>query len=165
MRTQQELEGQLRVVLRDTLDREAGPHPRWPESPAARRVVQVERWRRRRWPLRLLGVAALITLGAGAGLVGSMLNRSPDVLRSAANGWIAFSVEQEEPAGAGPDTDIWFVALDHEPSRVIGTDTDGVDQLCRPSRRTVAVSRTGRWRPATSTVQRKTGTPRSWWPM
>ena len=124
-----ELERQLRVALRQTLDRELGPDPTWTESPAARRVAGLDR-RRGRWPLRALAVAALIGAGGGAALLGGKLNPAPDVSLEATNGWIAFTVEQEDPAGVDPDTDIWFVALDQEPRRVIGTDTDGVDQLC-----------------------------------
>lgn len=49
----------------------------------------------------------------------------PDVT----NGWIAFTVAQE-PAGARPNTDIWFVSIGETPRRVIGADSDDVDQLC-----------------------------------
>jgi len=124
-----ELERQLRDALRQTLDRELGLDPTWTESPAARRVAGLDR-RRGRWPLRALAVAALIGAGGGAALLGGRLNPAPEVSLEATNGWIAFTVEQEDPAGVDPDTDIWFVALDQEPRRVIGTDTDGVDQLC-----------------------------------
>ena len=43
------------------------------------------------------------------------------------NGWIALTVGQDETEA---DLDIWLVALDQEPRRVIGTDTDTVDELC-----------------------------------
>ena len=46
----------------------------------------------------------------------------------------------------GPDPDIWFAALDQEPRRVIGTDTDGVDHCARPSRRMVEAWPTEGWR-------------------
>jgi Tol biopolymer transport system component len=123
-----ELERQLRGALRETLDRELGPDPAWAESPAAVRVAQLDR-SRRRWPLRVLAIAALIGAGGGAALLAGTL-RPPDVSAEPANGWIAFTVEQADPAGVDPDLDIWFVALGQEPRRVIGTDTDSVDQLC-----------------------------------
>jgi Tol biopolymer transport system component len=47
----------------------------------------------------------------------------------AANGWIAFTVSQE-PSGARPDTDIWFVRIGEEPRRVLGTESDEINQLC-----------------------------------
>ena len=120
-----ELERELRGALRETLDRELGPDPAWTESPAARRVAELD-LRRRRWPLRVLAVAALIGAAGGAALLAGAPNQPAEY----DNGWIAFSVAQEDPAGGGPDTDIWFAALDQEPRRVIGTDTDGVDQVC-----------------------------------
>ena len=77
--------------------------------------------------IRLLGPLLLALL---AGCAGQEDPPTSATSATAANGWIAFAVEQEDPAGVGPDTDIWFAALDQEPRRVIGTDTDGVDQLC-----------------------------------
>ena len=44
------------------------------------------------------------------------------------NGWIALTVGHDETEAA--DLDIWLVALDQEPRRVIGTDTDTVDEMC-----------------------------------
>ena len=49
-----------------------------------------------------------------------------DVPALGPNGWIAYGMNTE----AGGDQDIWFVGLDSEPRRVIGTDTDVVDQFC-----------------------------------
>jgi hypothetical protein len=57
--TTNELERELRGALRETLDAELGPDPAWAESPAARRAAALDR-SRRRWPLRLLAVAAVI---------------------------------------------------------------------------------------------------------
>lgn len=124
--TTDELERRLRSALRETLDRELGPHPAWTNAPAARRVAEVER---RRWPLRVLralAVAAVIGAAGGAALLAGALNQPAEY----DNGWIAFGVAQEDPAGGGPDTDIWFAALDQQPRRVIGTETDSVDQVC-----------------------------------
>jgi Tol biopolymer transport system component len=45
------------------------------------------------------------------------------------NGWIALTAAQDEFTAAS-DADIWLVALDKEPRRVIGTDTDTVDEMC-----------------------------------
>ncbi len=123
MQTDNDLERRLRTVLRQALDHEHGPDPTWDESPAARRVTVPERRRPSRWTLRVLAVAALITIGVGSAL----LFGAPDDLGALGpNGWIAFGMHPED----GGDQDIWFVSLDREPRRVIGTDTDGVDQLC-----------------------------------
>lgn len=77
--TAHDFEQQVRVNLREALDRELGPDPAWAESPAARRVAKVERRSRRRWPLRALAVAALIGAGGGAALLGGRLFPPPEV--------------------------------------------------------------------------------------
>ena len=145
MKTDEELERQLRSVLRETLDRGLGPDPVWPESPAARQVAELDRRdRRRRWPVRVLAVAALIGAGSGAALLGGRLNPPPEVSLEATNGWIAFTVAQPDQAGVDDDLDIWLVALDRVARRVIGTDTDRVDQLCpafSPDGRSLAYGR------------------------
>jgi Tol biopolymer transport system component len=130
MTTNEELEGRLRSVLRESLDRELGPDPTWADSPVARRVAGPGRARRRTRSLRLLAVAAVMALGGGAALAGAILNRPPDGPPRATNGWIAYSVFTEDPAGGDPDMDIWLTAFDRPARRVIGSDTDGVDQAC-----------------------------------
>jgi Tol biopolymer transport system component len=60
-----------------------------------------------------------------SGRLDSPPERFPDVT----NGWIAFTASQE-PAGARPNTDIWFVSIGETPRRVVGADSDDVDQLC-----------------------------------
>ena len=162
--TDHDFEQQVRADLREALDRELGPDPTWAESPAAQRVAEVEARRRRRWPLRALAVAALIgATGGAAALLGGGPSEvpppeaiasppeasgpppealaSPLDLSSVTNGWVAFTASQEAPAGDDTDLDIWFVAPDLEPRRVVGTDSDGVDQLCpafAPDGRTLA---------------------------
>ena len=76
--TDHDFEQQVRANLREALDRELGPDPAWAESPAARRVADVARRRRRRWPLRALAVAALIGAGGGAALLGGRLVPPPE---------------------------------------------------------------------------------------
>jgi hypothetical protein len=56
-------ETRLRARIRDALDSQAGPHPAWADSPAARRTS--DRRRRGRWPIRVLGVAALLAVCGG----------------------------------------------------------------------------------------------------
>jgi dipeptidyl aminopeptidase/acylaminoacyl peptidase len=124
-----DFEQHVRASLRAALDSELGPDPTWAESPAARRVAEVERRSRRRWPLRALAVAALIGAGGGAALLAGRLNPPPVVPVEAANGWIAFATAHDDPAG-DYDTDIWFAALGQEPRRVVGDDSDSVDQVC-----------------------------------
>ena len=70
----------------------------------------------------LLLLAALI---GGAIVLGARLLRAP-----VTNGWIAFTVQQPAPDGLDDDLDIWFVALDRDARRVVGSETDRVDQLC-----------------------------------
>ena len=76
--TDHDFEQQVRAKLREALDRELGPDPTWAESPAVRRVAEVERRSRRRWPLRALAVAALIGAGGGAALLGGRLVPPPE---------------------------------------------------------------------------------------
>ena len=145
MTTDQSLEQQVRSLLRDTLDRESGPDPIWTESPAARRVAEQERERgaRRRWPLRLLAIAAVIgAVGGGAILAGALAER-PDPSVVAENGWIALTVSDSDTSGAA-DEDIWLVALDKGARRIIGTDSDHLRQLCpafSPDGRSLAYGR------------------------
>ena len=127
MQTDNDLERRLRDVLRQELDREGGPDPTWDESPAARRVAEPERRRPQRWTIRLLAVAALITIGVGSAVLFGAPDDPPDDLPALGhNGWIAFAMHPED----GGDQDIWFARPGLEPRRVIGTDTDRVDQLC-----------------------------------
>jgi dipeptidyl aminopeptidase/acylaminoacyl peptidase len=67
------LELTLRGALRETLDREHGPHPTWSTSPAARRVAEAER--RGGWPLRALAVAAVVGSAIGAALLAGATNK------------------------------------------------------------------------------------------
>ncbi len=132
MKTDTDLERQLRDVLRQALDHEAGPDPTWDESPAARRVAEGDRGRPRRWTLRVLLVAAVLAIGGSTVLLLGSPDDPPPV-GPAPNGWIAFGFAEEGPA---PDyvtihePDIWFVSQDAEPSRVIGPDTDLITELC-----------------------------------
>ena len=140
MKTDHDVDHRLRRVLSETLDRELGPHPTWADSPAADRVTAWERRSRRRWPLRMLAVAALIAVAGGAALFGGWPGPRPEDPRvtDAANGWIAFTADE-----AG-DLDIWLVALDRDPRRVVGTETDQIDELCpafSPDGRSLAYGR------------------------
>ncbi len=129
MKTDTELERRLRDVLREELDGEYGPDPAWDESPAARHVAEQERRRPRRRGVGLLAVAALVTIGVGSVLVLGAPDDPPapdDPLAPSPNGWIAYGMQPED----GGDQDIWFVSLDGEPRRAVGTESDRVDQLC-----------------------------------
>jgi Tol biopolymer transport system component len=123
MMTDTELERRLRDVLCQELDGEYGPDPAWDESPAARQVAEQERRRRPQRGVRLLAVAALVTIGLGSSLV---LGTPDDSPAPTGNGWIAYGMNPED----GGDQDIWFASLDGEPRRAVGTDLDRVDQLC-----------------------------------
>ncbi len=71
------LEQQLRARVHDVLDSQDGPHPVWADSPVAQRIA--DRRRRGGWPIRLLGVAALLAVGGGVlTLVGSRQPRTVD---------------------------------------------------------------------------------------
>lgn len=117
------LERELRSALRETLDHELGPDPTWDESPAARRVAEPKHRRPQRWTIRLLAIAALISIGVGSAV---LLGARDDLPALGHNGWIAFGMHPED----GGDQDIWFVSPGGDSRRVIGTDTDSVDQLC-----------------------------------
>ena len=89
---------------------------------------------RRAWPARpglAVAVAAavlvLVVIG-GVGLIPRQVANEPDPTGVPSNGWIALTVGQDETEAS--DLDIWLAALDQEPRRVIGTDTDTVDELC-----------------------------------
>jgi Tol biopolymer transport system component len=69
-----------------------------------------------RWTLRLLAVAALITIGVGSAL---LLDAPDDLPALSSNGWVAQGGE-----------DIWFLALGQEARRVTGTDADSTHEGC-----------------------------------
>jgi Tol biopolymer transport system component len=116
MKTDNDLERQLRDLLRQTLDREPGPDPIWAESPAAHRITKPEPRRPSRWTIRVMAMAALITIGGGAAL----LLGAPDNPALGPNGWIAQS------SGG----DIYLLGLEQEVRRVVGTDGDGISDGC-----------------------------------
>ena len=141
MKTDHDLESRVRLALRDALDRETGPDPTWEEAPAAYRVTEPDRRRTSRWTLRVLAVAALITIGGGAALLLGTPDDPP--LPPPANGWIAYGVYEPILDSTG-DQDIWFVAFDQEARRVIGSDTDSVQDVCpafSPDGRSLAFGR------------------------
>ncbi|HET7727491.1 MAG TPA: hypothetical protein VFK54_09215 [Candidatus Limnocylindrales bacterium] len=74
----------------------------------------------------MLGTAA-----GGAALLGRAPEQPPvPEVAKADNGWIAYAAGSEDPRDPNGDRDIWFVGLDQEPRRVLGTDGDTVDQFC-----------------------------------
>ena len=122
-----ELERQLRSALRETLDRELGPDPAWTGSPAARRAAELAE-RRRRWPLRVLAVAALIGAGGAAALLAGALNQ-PRAGRQRLDR--VHRRSRTDPAGGGREhRHLVRRRSTSEPRRVVGTDTDRVDQVC-----------------------------------
>ena len=125
MKTDSDLDRQVRRLLREGLNHEVGPDPTWAESPAARRVAERERRARYRWPLRMLAVAALIGAVGGAAL----LSGAPTSPTGPQRLDRVHRRAEDRPRG-DPDHDIWFAALDQRPRRVIGTDTDAIEQLC-----------------------------------
>ena len=145
MTTDQETDQQVRSLLRDTLDREWGPDPVWADSPAARRVEERERGASRRWPLRLLAVAAVIGAVGGGALLAGAVSKPSENLGPAENGWIALTVDADSSNGVGGrNEDIWLVAPDKEARRVIGSDSDQIRQLCpafSPDGRSLAYGR------------------------
>ena len=131
MRTESDFDRQLRSVLRDGLDREWGPDRVWEESPAARRVDELRaRGRRGPWPIRVLAVAALLTVG-GAAVVGALIGRPPVPAANLTNGWVAFAAGgSPDPLGETGERDIYLVREDQPARRIIGSDTDRLDQIC-----------------------------------
>jgi Tol biopolymer transport system component len=87
-------------------------------------------WRPRPGLAVAMAMALLVVIVVGGvGLVLGPVASEPDPTGVPTNGWIAFSVLQD-PKAEAEDMDIWLVALDEEPRRVIGTDADTVDELC-----------------------------------
>jgi hypothetical protein len=63
-------ETRLRARIHDVLDSQDGPDPVWAEAPAAKLTSSARR--SDRWPIRVLGIAALFAIGGGAlSVVGS----------------------------------------------------------------------------------------------
>jgi Tol biopolymer transport system component len=76
----------------------------------------------------LLVAAALV----GAALVGAQLlrpERNP-LPKPASNGWIAFGVGNDTPSAFLGDHDIFLVGEKRGARRVVGTDSDTLDQVC-----------------------------------
>ena len=90
----------------------------------------VRRGWRRRPGLAISTAAALLVVVVigGVGVISGPVANEPDPTVLPDNGWIAFSAGEDLEQTA--DADIWLVALDEEPRRIIGTDTDSVDELC-----------------------------------
>ena len=78
------------------------------------------------------GIGLLVALLGGALLVGARLLLLPplNVHPRSPTAGSRSPCRQPDPGGQDDDPDIWLVALDRSPRRVIGTDTDVVDQLC-----------------------------------
>ena len=113
----------------------AGSSMRWLNLPLDRRA----------WTIAI-AFALLVTALGGALLVGASLLSPPPltVAPPATNGWIAFTVVESDPVIQGGDLDIWLVALDQDARRVVGDETDRVDQLCpafSPDGRSLAYGR------------------------
>jgi hypothetical protein len=133
------LEAQLRSY-RHNFDSEAPPVDTLvladgPVIVPDRRLPADHRWRPRRGLAAALtaAVVVLVVVG-GVGLISNPVANEPDPV-APENGWIA----------VGEGGDIWLVALDQEPFRVIGSDDDGVEELCpafSPDGRRLAY---GRW--------------------
>ena len=116
-------------------NRRAGSTVRWLGLPLDRRV----------WTIAA-ALGLLVALLGGALLVGARLLLPPrlNVSPPVTNGWIAFTVSQPAPDGQDDDLDIWLAALDRDARRVVGSETDLVDQLCpafSPDGRSLAYGR------------------------
>ena len=72
-------EKRLATLMGGVLDAEAGPHPAWTDSPAARRVAAGEGKVRRFPPLRMLALAAVLVVGGAVAAVGAsrLLEQTP----------------------------------------------------------------------------------------
>jgi hypothetical protein len=108
----------MQALVREVLDREWGPDPVWANSPAARRITELEqrrrlgrtfgdrlvRYRRSAWVLAATALA-FVLLTTIALAAGALLQQ-----RAAVNGWIAY-----DEAG-----DIYLVREDNPSRRVVG---------------------------------------------
>jgi Tol biopolymer transport system component len=92
-------------------------------------------WRPRRGVAVALAAAVVVLGFGGVGLISGPVANNPDPNNAVENGWIAI----------GEGGDIWLASLDQQPRRVIGSDTDDVDEVCpafSPDGRKLAY---GRW--------------------
>ena len=129
---------QLKGLLRDVLDQEYGPDQLWAGSPAERQVAELGRRRRLgRWPIRILGLAAVLLVG-GTLVIGALRREPPPPIGPATNGWVVFRANGEagaalEETNVGRGTgkgDIYIVRDGAPPRRIIGSEDDGSDQRC-----------------------------------
>ena len=76
----------------------------------------------------VIAVTALLLTGMLAGLAALGAFRNDD--GAAPNGWVAFAVWDGDPSEGLVDRDIYLVQQGKAPHRIIGTDSDGLDQIC-----------------------------------
>jgi WD40 repeat protein len=76
----------------------------------------------------IIAVTALLLVGMLAGLAALGAFQNDD--RGAPNGWVAFPVWDGDAAQGPVDRDIYIVRQDQAPHRIIGTDSDNLDQIC-----------------------------------
>jgi hypothetical protein len=122
MSTHESFERRLRAELAALLEKEGLPHPAWADSPAAIRVER-DAAHRRRLPLRLLAIAAILVVGGAAAGAGALLLR-PEPATPLADGWVAYSTGYEDRS------DIMFVRPGGVPRLAGGAPGDGIGQSC-----------------------------------
>ena len=76
----------------------------------------------------LVAVTALLLIGMIAGLAALGMLRDEDA--SSKNGWVAFAVSDGDTSQQLGDRDIYLVRQGQAAGRVIGTDSDTLDQIC-----------------------------------
>ena len=102
MSTNELFERRFRDGLAALLESEPLPQPRWEDSPAAMRVEN-EAAPSRRWPLRLLAVAAILVVGGAAAAGAAWLLRPvPEPRPVPANGWVAITDERMDSNSTKP---------------------------------------------------------------
>jgi Tol biopolymer transport system component len=103
----------------------------WVGTPAPRLIERTSLGSHRKLSLGL-AVALLITAAIiAAAVVGALLHRDRNLLLGPASGeWIAFSAENAPVAGPEGDYDIYIVGEDRVARRIVGSDSDELDQVC-----------------------------------
>jgi dipeptidyl aminopeptidase/acylaminoacyl peptidase len=129
---------ELGAALHRALDTEVGPDPVWADAPAARRIADLDRrGAGTQWSTRILALAAVLAIGGGAAFLAGAPRVAQRLARESfrpapavkINGWIAFTQEDKTPAGQSDD-DIWFGSLAQPARRVVGSDSDDLDEIC-----------------------------------
>jgi Tol biopolymer transport system component len=103
----------------------------WVGTPAPRLIERSSLAVRRKLTLAVAVALLLAAAIIAAAVVGALLHRDRNPLLGPARGeWIAFSAENGPVAGPEGDYDIYIVGENRVARRIVGSDSDDLDQFC-----------------------------------